>query len=276
MVLKKIRIYFCFGCICLIFLFPGLVCAANYNLGEIEVGKYSLIAVNNHLPSLYKKADQYWKSLQRVELEIGHFDQFRDVPKLGLKNPYTGKIKLGDKQGQSFGVIVDVVGEEKRLYIDTDGDGSFAGEKWVPLLNEWYGNQNYWIIAPEPIQVMVSYQSKPKQKFPIEISVNGVLIDSGSNQKVKPFLLVEDRTWFLAKVNEDGVAKMMAIIDHNHNGCFNDPDDWFLIDYNDDSFFTVDEAQSRKRGVIIKSKTEKLKIDWDAYPDTLTIGKEGK
>lgn len=268
-ILKKPTRFFGLGCFCLIFLFSSSVWAVNPNLGEIKTGKYALIAVNNHMPSLYKKVSQYWKSLQRVELEIGHADQFKDLPKLGLRNPYTGKIKLGD---DSFGVIVDIVGEEKRLYIDTNGDGSFAGEKWVPLLNEWYGNQNYWIIAPEPIQVMVSFKSKPERKFPIEISVSGALIDSGSSQKVKPFLLVEDRTWFLAKVNEDGAEKMMAIIDHNHNGCFNDPDDLFLIDNNDDSFFTMDEAQNRKKDVIINSKNKKLKIDWDAYPDALTIG----
>ncbi len=273
--LRTRNFFYLFGCICLMFLFSGLVWAANHNLGEIEAGTYSLIAVSNHMPTLYKKADQYWKSLQRVELEIGHVDQFKDVPKLGLKNPYTGKIKLGDKPDQSFGVIVDIVGEEKRLYIDTDGDGSFAGEKWVPLLNEWYGNQNYWIIAPEPIQLMVGYRAKPG-KFPMEVSVSGALIDSGSAQKMKPFLLIENRTWFIAKINEDGAEKLVAVIDQNHNGCFNDPGDWFLIDYNDDSFFTMDEAQNRKKGLLIQNKNKSLKIDWDAYPDRLTIGRESK
>jgi hypothetical protein len=256
-------------------LFTGLAMAASHILGEIGVGQYPLTAITNHMPSLYKQTAQYWKSLQKIELEMGHLDQFKDLPKLGLKNPYTGRIKFGDKPDQSFGVIVDIVGEEKRLYIDTDGDGSFAGEKWVPLLNEWYGNQNYWIIAPEPIRLMVSYRSKPEQKFPIDISVEGVLIDPGSNKKIKPFLLIEDRTWFLANVMEDGAEKMAAIIDHNHNGCFNDPDDLLVIDYNDDSMFTIDEAQARKKGIVLKNKARKLTVDWDAYPDTLTIRREG-
>ncbi|HBF37525.1 MAG TPA: hypothetical protein DDW50_09420 [Firmicutes bacterium] len=275
MLMKRARNCFYLCCIGLLLLLSGVVWAADLTLGEIEAGNYPMISINNHMPSLYKNTDQYWKSLQRVQLELGHVDQFKDVPKLGLKNPYTGKIKFGDKPDESFGVIVDIVGEEKRLYIDTDGDGSFAGEKWVPLLNEWYGNQNYWIIAPEPIRLMVSYRSKPGQKVPIDISVSGALIDAGFNQKVKPFLLIEDRTWFLAKVMEDGYEKMVAVIDYNHNGCFNDPVDLVAVDYNDDSFFTMDEAQSRKKGIVLKSKNKKWKVDWDAYPDVLRIGREG-
>jgi hypothetical protein len=274
--LKKIKKHIYFWFICLALLLSSNAWAANPSLGVIEPGVYPLTAITNHIPSLYKKTDEYWKSLQRVSLEIGHLDQFKDVPKLGLKNPYTGKIILGDKPGQSFGVIVDIVGEEKRLYVDTDGDGSFAGESWAPLLNEWYGSQNYWIIAPEPIKLMVGYRSKLNRKFPIEISVNGALIDAGSNQKVKPFLLIEVRTWFLAKVVEDGAEKMMAIVDRNHNGCFNDPEDQLLIDYNDDSFFTFNEVLVHKKDIFLKSPEKNLTVDWDAYPDLLRIGRKDK
>jgi hypothetical protein len=262
--------YYCL-IILLILACSGIVWAAKHTLGQIEPGVYPMEGVTNHIPSLYKRTADYWNSLRKVQLEVGNLSRFKDVPKLGLKNPYTGVIELGDKP-QRFGVIVDIVGEEKRLYVDTNGDGSFKDENWVPLINEWYGNQNYWIIAPEPIKLMVRYQAKSDQAYPIEIAVNGALIDSGSSQKVKPFLAVEVRTWFLAKVTEDGVEKLMAVIDSNHNGCFNDPEDQFLIDYNDDGFFTLDEALARKKGITLKSGKQKLNVDWDVYPDSLKIG----
>ena len=260
--------------ICLVLLFTSISWAAKPTLGEIQPGNYPMIAINNHIPALYKKNNDYWNSLQRVKLEVGNLQQFKDVPKLGLKNPYTGTIELGDKPGQRFGVIVDIVGEEKRLYVDTDGDGSFTGEPWVPLLNEWYGNQNYWIIAPEPITLMVGYKAKPDQSYPIEISVSGALIETGTNQKVKPFLLIEVRTWFLAKVIEDGAEKMMAVVDHNNNGRFNDPEDQLLIDYNNDSLFTLNEVLVHKKGIKVKSGKQNLTVDWDVYPDMLRIGRK--
>jgi hypothetical protein len=272
--LKKDNLYFYCGIICLVLIGCGIVGAANPVLGEIQPGVYQLKAISNHIPSLYKKTNEYWNSLQKVQLEIGNVSQFKDVPKLGLKNPYTGSIELGDKPQQKFGVIVDIVGDEKRLYVDTDGDGSFKGENWVPLLNEWYGSQNYWIIAPEPIKLKASYLARPDQLFPIEIGVNGVIIDSGFGKKVKPFLLIEVRTWFLAKAIEDGAEKLIAIIDNNHNGRFNDQEDQLLIDYNDDNFFTIDEVLVRKKGIILKSGKVNLTADWDVYPTVLKIGRK--
>jgi hypothetical protein len=251
----------------------GVAWAAKSVLGEIQSGDYQLKAITNHMPSLHKKSEDYWNSLQRVQLELGNLDRFKDVPKLGLKNPYTGIIELGDKPDQKFGVIVDIVGEEKRLYVDTDGDGSFMGEAWTPLLNEWYGSQNYWIIAPEPIKLMVGYQAEPGTTYPVEIAVSGALIDAGLSQRVQPFLVIEVRTWFLTEVIEDGAGKMMAIIDNNHNGRFNDPEDLMLIDYNDDSFFSRDEALQRKKGITVPSGRQKLKADWDVYPKSLRIGR---
>jgi hypothetical protein len=272
--LKKDNLYFYCGIICLVLIGCSIAGAANPVLGEIQPGVYQLKAISNHIPSLYKKTNEYWNSLQKVQLEIGNVSQFKDVPKLGLKNPYTGSIELGDKPQQKFGVIVDIVGDEKRLYVDTDGDGSFKGENWVPLLNEWYGSQNYSIIAPEPIKLKVSYQAGPDQLFPIEIGVNGVIIDSGFGKNVKPFLLIEVRTWFLAKITEDGAEKLIAIIDSNHNGRFNDQEDEFLIDYNDDNFFTIDEVLVRKKGIILKSGKENLAVDWEVYPTVLKIGRK--
>lgn len=274
MCLKKNRIYIYCWIISLVLICSGIAWAAKFTLGEMQPGVYQMKTITNHMPSLYKKTSEYWNSLQRVQLEIGNLSQFKDVPKLGLKNPYTGSIELGDKPRQKFGVIVDIVGEEKRLYVDTNGDGSFMGEPWVPLLNEWYGSQNYWIIAPEPIKLMVSYQAKPDQLYQIEIAVNGVIIDSGFSQKIKPFLLIEVRTWFLAKVIEDGAEKLIAIVDSNHNGRFNDSEDQLLIDYNDDSFFTINEGLVRKKGITLKSGKQNLTVDWDVYPTSLRIGRK--
>lgn len=244
---------------------------AKLALGEVKPGSYQLTAITNHTPALFKKDKDYWKSFQKVSLQIGNQQQFRDLPKLGLKKPFTGFIELGDKP-EKFGVLVDIVGEEKRLYIDTDGDGSFAGELWVPLLNEWLGIQNYWVLSPEPVNLKIGYNSKPGKSYPLQISVEGVLSIPGAFSKEKPYLLVEVRTWFLAKVTEDNAEKYLAIVDRNNNGKFNDPDDAIVIDYNNDGFFSREEMVLHKKGVTLKSGQQRLNFDWDAYPDNLAIG----
>ncbi len=251
----------------------GIALAASMELGEIKPGEYNLKPIVNHLPYVFNDPDDYRESLQKVELELGNQERFRDLPELGMKHPYTGVIKLGDKL-QQFGVIVDVRAEEKRLYIDTDGDGSFAKEPWIELLNEWYGLETYWVIGPEPIKLQVGYNSAPSRIQPIEISVSGFLNRPGALIEEKPYLLVSVRTWFLAELMEDGAVKLAAVTDRNNNGIYNDPEDAIFIDYNDDGWFSDNEAILRKKGIKIESGKSKLTVDWGICPQTIKIGGE--
>ena len=256
-------------------LLSGVALAVEVGLGKIKPGRYNLTPINNHLPYAFKDPDDYRESLQKVQLELGNQERFRDLPELGMKHPYTGVIELGDKP-QQFGIIVDVRAEEKRLYIDTDGDGSFAGEPWIQLLNEWYGLETYWVIGPEPIQLKVDYNSVPSGSRPLEISVYGFLNRPGALIEEKPYLMVAVRTWFLAELIEEGGVKLAAITDRNNNGKYNDPEDAFFIDYNDDGLFDETELILCKELTKIKSGKAKLKIDWGIYPETIEIrGEDG-
>ena len=248
----------------------GICFATNFSLGEITPGQYLLEPVTNHLPETYRDSKKYWDSLQKVQLEIGNQEQFKDLPDLKMKKPYTGNIVLGDKS-QKFGVIIDIVGDEKRLYIARKGSGSFAAEPWVPLLNEWEGLQSYWVCAPEPITLQVSYRSKQDQVFPIEISVIGMINQPGLFVKEKPYLLVQVRTWFLGKIKEDNCDKLVAVVDADNNGRYNDPKDLLVIDYNDDTEFTSDESIARLKGVKLQNAKRKWTFDWEVYPDKLTV-----
>ena len=258
-----------------VILLSGTTLAAKVKLGEIEPDRYNLTPINNHLPYAFKDPDDYRESLQKVELELGNQERFRDLPELGMKRPYTGVIELGDKP-QQFGIIVDVRAEEKRLYIDTNGDGSFANEPWIQLLNEWYGLETYWVIGPEPIQLQVAYNSVPSVGQPIEISVYGFLNRPGALVKEKPYLMVAVRTWFLAELVEDGAIKLAAVVDRNNNGKYNEPEDAIFIDYNDDGHFDRKELTLRKNQLKIRSGKSKLTVDWGIYPQVLEIrGEDG-
>ncbi len=246
----------------------GYAMAAD-KLGRIEPGSYPMRAITNHLPWSYKNYKVYWEALQKVELELGNQERFRDLPQLSLKQPFTGTIVLGDGQ-QQFGVIIDLVGEEKRLYIDRDGDGSFQGETWLPLLNEWYGLQIYEVYGPEPFTVQVTYKDGSKHQLALQI-MSSLLNRPGAQFKEKPFLKVAVTSWFLSRINEDGGKKLVAVIDRNNNGCFNDPEDYLYFDYNDDGRFDEKEWLQRKRGVTLPNK-QKLTADWSVYPDVLVIG----
>ena len=258
-----------------ILLWSGIAMAAKADLRVIEPGEYHLEPINNHLPYAFKDPDDYRESLQKVGLELGNQGRFRDLPELGMKHPYTGVIQLGDEPRQ-FGIIVDVKAEEKRLYIDTDGDGSFAGEPWIELLNEWYGLETYWVIGPQPIQLQVGYASEPSHTQTVEISVSGFLNRPGALIEEKPYLMVAVRTWFLAELIEDGAVKLAAVVDRNNNGRYNDPEDALFIDYNDDGLFDEEELIIREKKVKIKSGKSKLRVDWGICPQTLVIGGEDR
>lgn len=249
-----------------------LAWSAEMATGDIKPGEYPTVAVTNHLPESYRKNKEYWDSRQVVELTVGGQKKFKDLPELAMKQPYTGYIELGDKP-QKLGVIVDVVGNEKRLYIDTNGDNSFANEKWLPMLNEWFGLEIYWVRCPEPVTVQVPYNSQLEQVFPIEIKADGWLFKPGPFIKGKPYLYITVRTWFLVKIIEDGFEKMAAVVDRNNNGRYDDPVDALYIDYNDDSLFGDDEIAIRtKKGITIHSGKEIRPVGWEAYPDKIMIG----
>ena len=269
--MKKISCYF--WIIIVVVLCSCMIWAEKESTGVIVPGVYQTVAVTNHIPETFNDSNEYWDSRQKVELKIGGQDQFKDLPKLGMKQPYTGFIVLGDKP-QKFAVIVDIVGNEKRLYIDTDGDNSFAKETWYPLLNEWYGLEIYSVESPEPITLQVSYNSKTNKTYPIEIAVGGYIFKPGPfiNPKYKPSLLITVRTWFLGKLSEDGAEKLAAIVDRNNNGRFNDPEDAYYIDYNDDGMFGDNEMALRKSGLQLKTGKNEPAIDWEVYPETVTIG----
>lgn len=254
-------VFFCLG---------GVALAGQPPLGLLQPGEYPLIAVNNHCPSSYKNSKDYWNSLQQVELKLGGQDRFRDLPALHTQSPFTGEIVLGDPP-QRFGVIVDVVGAEKRLYIDSNADGSFAGEQWTPLLNEWQGLQIYLVEGPEPVSVQVQYPNAA-QRYPLQLQLSGVLNKPGPLYKEKPFLKVLVTTWFLAKLVEDGGEKLAAVVDRDNNGRFNDSQDQIFIDYNDDGYFSDNEAIQRKNGIRLRSGRQNLNVTWGVYPEKMVIG----
>jgi hypothetical protein len=259
--------------VCGLMLFSGFTWGPKPKLGNLKSADYPMTQISNHTPWNAKSTEKYWNSLQRIELEIGKQDRFRDLPALGMKNPYTGYITLGDRD-QKFGFIVDIFGEEKRLYIDSDGDGSFAGESYTLLLNEWYGANVYWVMDPEPVRLKLRYRASGDRVYPIEINASGYIFKPGFKVKEKPFLLVEVRTWFLTRILEDGVEKLAAVVDRNHNGRYDDKEDALFIDYNNNGFFTPDEAIIRKNGVKLKGARRTVRVDWGAYPGILQI-KEG-
>jgi hypothetical protein len=266
--MKKVKL--CLWVIGTILLFACMVSAKKPVMGIISPGEYQSVSITNHTPES-RRGKEYWDSRQKVDLVIGGQEKFKDLPKLGMKQPFTGYIRLGDKP-QQFGVIVDIVGNEKRLYIDTDGDGSFAKESWYPLLNEWYGLEIYTVESPEPITLNVPYSAKKNQNYLVEIEVGGLLNKPGPFFKTKPFLDISVRTWFLVRLLEDGTEKLAAIVDRNNNGRFNDPQDAFYFDSNDDGYFSDNEMMIREKKVTIKSGKEKLSVDWDVYPDKMWIG----
>jgi hypothetical protein len=254
-----------------ILLLFSLSFAVKMEAGEIEPGEYPAVAVTNHLPE-FRNGDAYWDSRQAVVLTVGGQQKFKDLPELAMKQPYTGYIELGDKP-QKFGVIVDIVGNEKRFYIDTNGDNSFANEKWYPMLNEWLGLEIFWARCPEPVTVQVTFNTQVEKVFPMELKVEGWLFKPGPFIKGKPSLYITVRTWFLAKLIADGDEKLAAVVDRNNNGRYDDPEDAIIIDYNDDSLFDEKEMAIRtKKGVSIKSGKETRPVVWEAYPDKIMIG----
>lgn len=266
--LKKNK--FCWVMLIIVLLSGGISQAASKD--EIITGEYSLTAIGQHTPLLSTEADDYWNAMQRVELKFDGLEKYRNLPKLVMKQPYIGEITLGPTQ-QKFAIIIDVTPDEKRLYLDTDGDGDFSGEPMTLLLNEWYGLQVYLVIGPEPLEVKV-HTGRGEEILPMQISIaSGLLNKPRVLVEETPFLYIKVKTWFLGYLKRASGREMaIAMVDADNNGKYDDKGDCVFLDYNHNLVFEAEEAVECKKKATTKTKLGTLKLNWQTLPRSLKVG----
>ncbi|MCL6590224.1 MAG: hypothetical protein K6U80_09755 [Firmicutes bacterium] len=185
---------------------------------------------------------------------------------------YYGEIKLG-LPPVNYGILMDLEGKDKLLWVDSDGDRKYDGEKPYQLYkSDRYPGINVY-YAPMPLLFKVKYmQAVNDSQITLAFDLPYLIVaQSGFND----FFCLKTRTWFTGAISAGGDGVRLAIVDSNDNGFYNDPEDLIFIDADYDLNFTVDESNPLKSFKSFRlNSTATYRIEYPATPDKLILRKE--
>jgi hypothetical protein len=184
---------------------------------------------------------------------------------------YYGEIKLGIPP-VNYGLVMDLEGKEKLLWVDSNADGKYNGEKPYQLYkSDRYPRINVY-YAPMPLLFKVKYkQTVADSQITLAFDLPYLIVaQSGFND----FFSLKTRTWFTGVIPATGDGPRIAMVDSNDNGFYNDPEDLIFIDTDYDLNFTVDESKPLKSLKSIHLNNESYQLGYQYTPDKLILKKE--
>ncbi len=216
----------------------------------------------------------------KVEEEVGQKCELRMVrirgnskieqpPPVDANVLYYAEAVFGNPP-QPYGILVDLEGERRQIWVDADRDRDFAEETGYeifksdrhPGLNVYY--------SPMPLRFLVTYSlGEEEYSIPVHFDLPFLVVAWAG---YRDYLLLKTRTWLAGNLLLDGEEFPIALVDTDFNGCFNDPRDLFLIDMDYDLNFTAAEAvEIRNISKLRFKRGSYQEISFAAVPKALTV-----
>lgn len=184
---------------------------------------------------------------------------------------YYGQVKLGAPPVE-YGVLIDLEGKEKLLWVDSDADGNFAQETSYPIFKSDRTPGFNFYYSPVPLVFKTKYTvGDHAYQIPLQFDLSYLLVaQSGSEDHFD----LKNRTWLIGVLEEKGEELRIALVDANDNGSYNDPDDLVYIDEDYDLHFSQSEGKTVKKSGTVKLKSGTcFKIDFQYCPEKLILKK---
>jgi hypothetical protein len=205
-------------------------------------------------------------------VKIREFSKIITPPATTANILYYGEIKLG-LPPVNYGILMDLEGKDKLLWVDSNADGKYAGEKPNPLYeSDRYPRINVY-YSPMPLVFKVKYMlASFSFETPLHFDLPYLIVtQAGFND----FFSLKTRTWLTGVIGSGRDELRIALVDSNDNGFYNDPEDLIFIDTDYDLNFSVDESKALKSLKSIRlNSNESYRIEFLYTPEKLILKKE--
>lgn len=193
---------------------------------------------------------------------------FKSLPDTEAKTLYYGEVKLGSP-ARTHGVLIDLEGEAKLMWVDSDADGNFAGETGYQLFkSDRVPGTNYY-YSPSPLSFNVAFDLEGR-RFESLLQFNLPFLEIVRTGYQDYFSLIT-RTWFIGNIRVDGTELRVGIVDTNNNGIYRDPDDLLMIDRDYDLNFTPKESSVLAKAKTIKVLSQRWEVSYEFLPEKLIL-----
>jgi hypothetical protein len=182
---------------------------------------------------------------------------------------YYAEAVLGKPQ-KIYGLLVDLEGEKKQIWVDADGDRDFAEETGYEIFkSDRYPGLNVY-YSPMPLRFNLTYLIGDEEyRIPVGFDLPFLLVARAGYHDL---LLLRTRTWLAGYLYLESEEIPIALVDMDFNGCFNDPQDLFLMDTDYDLNFSAAEAVAIKKAAKLRIKRSRnVEIGFETVPQKLTV-----
>lgn len=182
---------------------------------------------------------------------------------------YFGQVKLGGPSTE-YGILMDLEGKEKLLWVDSDADGDYAEETPYQIFKSDRTPGYHFFYTPVPLVFQVKFQLKDTTyQIPLQFDLPYLLTKQSGFEDL---FYLKSRTWFIGVWEDKGEELQLALVDANDNGNYNDPEDLIFQDLNYNLHFSVNEGKFLKITRAIKTELgSQLKTDFQFCPEKLIL-----
>ncbi|HHW12390.1 MAG TPA: hypothetical protein GXX33_05240 [Firmicutes bacterium] len=259
----KIRSQGKIAVLCLVFLLLSL--SAN----ALTTEEFPLHPIDKDRPfSLELKEDEGQKCELRMVRVKGNA-KIAKPPQIDANVLYYAEAKLGNP-AKVYGLLVDLEGEKKQIWVDADADLDFAEERGYELFkSDRYPGLNVY-YAPMPLSFNVTYKIADEEySIPVSFDLPYLIV---ARAGYHDFLLLRTRTWLAGHLYIEDEEIPIALVDTDFNGCFNDPQDLLFLDTNYDLNFSAAESLTIKRAAKPRIKPGiKVELNFKAVPKKIIV-----
>jgi hypothetical protein len=184
---------------------------------------------------------------------------------------YFGQVKLGSPP-VNYGVLFDLEGKEKQLWVDAEGNGDYSkvSPRQLYKSEKYPGTNVYYSPLPLTFQIKYTYTDHTYQ-VPIQFELPYLIVAQAG---FSDYFYLKTRTWFTGIIPGNNDDIQIALVDTNDNGYYNDPNDLICIDWNYDLNFGSEEAKTIKTCKSIKLPSKlKYKLEYLLAPEKIILKK---
>lgn len=249
---------------CLIFLFLSLT--VNVRAAKEE---FPLHPVDKDRPFSIEVEEEVGQSCDLRMTRIKGNTKIEKPPLIDANVLYYAEVKLGNPV-KTYGLLIDLEGERKHIWVDADGDRDFAEETSYELFkSDRYPGLNVY-FSPMPLRFDLVYLlAEEEYTIPVCFDLPLLVV---ARAGYRDFLLLKTRTWLAGNLYIEEEEIPIALVDTDFNGCFNDPQDLMFFDTDYDLNFSTSEAMELKKATKPRLKRSwKVKLDFEAVPEKITV-----